>query len=80
MAQINDVGISLGGERIVAAISINGGEIRGEGGALRPQIVIPVKFKLNQHSVIRSATDFKKELGNKTQRRSLHGGQAKVAR
>jgi hypothetical protein len=41
MAQINDVGITLGGGRIVGTISVNGGEIRGEGGPLRPQLVIP---------------------------------------
>lgn len=50
MAQINEVGITLGGGRIVGTVSVNGGEIRGEGGPLRPQLVVPVKFKVNQHS------------------------------
>ena len=50
MAQIIEQGITLGGGRIVGTVSVNGGEIRGEGGPLRPQLVIPVKFKMNQHS------------------------------
>jgi hypothetical protein len=35
------------GNRIVGAVSIDGGTVRGDGGPIRPQLVIPVKLQLN---------------------------------
>jgi hypothetical protein len=45
MAQIQEQSIMLA-NRGVGKVSINGGGIRGEGGALHPQLVVPMKFDL----------------------------------
>ena len=50
MADVNSQSITLGGGRVVGSISVNGGAIRGEGGPLRSQLVLPVKFAMNQHA------------------------------
>lgn len=47
MALVIKQSITLGGGSIVGSISINGGAIRGEGGPVRPRIVLPIKFELN---------------------------------
>ena len=46
MAQIQEQPIMLA-NRGVGKVSINGGGIRGEGGALHPQLVVPLKFDLS---------------------------------
>jgi hypothetical protein len=35
------------GNPIVGAVSIDGGAVRGEGGPIRPQLVVPLKLQLN---------------------------------
>ncbi|HUX05406.1 MAG: hypothetical protein ACYC1I_04285 [Acidimicrobiales bacterium] len=48
MAQVIPQGIYLGGANEICSISVNGGEVLGEGGPLRPQLVMPVKFEMRQ--------------------------------
>jgi hypothetical protein len=48
MAQVQDQPIVVG-NRGIGTVSINGGAIRGEGGALHPQLVMPLKFDLNNY-------------------------------
>ena len=47
MAHVICQSITLGGGRIVGTISVNGGAVRGEGGPIRPRLVVPVKFEMN---------------------------------
>jgi hypothetical protein len=48
VAHIIKQGVYLGGGNEVCSISVNGGAIRGEGGPLRPQLVVPTKFDMSQ--------------------------------
>ena len=47
MAQIIRQPIVLGGGQRAGSISVNGGTVRGEGGPLRPRLVVPLKFEMN---------------------------------
>jgi hypothetical protein len=47
MAQVNKQSILLGGGRIVGTISVDGGAVRGEGGPVRPQLIVPVTIAMN---------------------------------
>lgn len=47
MAHIIKQDIILYGGSIVGSISVNGGAIRGEGGPIRPRLVVPVKIEIN---------------------------------
>lgn len=47
MAQVHKQSITLGGGRLVGTVSVDGGAVRGEGGPLRPQLVVPVTLALN---------------------------------
>jgi len=47
MAQINKQSIVLGGGQRAGSISVNGGAVRGEGGPLRPRLVVPLKIEMN---------------------------------
>jgi hypothetical protein len=47
VAQINPQGIMLYGTLNVGSVSVNGGMIRGEGGPVRPRIVVPLKIDMN---------------------------------
>ncbi len=47
MAHINPQGIQLGMGPEVGSVSVNGGAILGEGGPVRPRLVIPLKIELN---------------------------------
>ena len=50
MAHINPQGIMLYGTISVGSVSVNGGAVRGEGGPVRPRIVVPLKIEMNpQH-------------------------------
>lgn len=39
--------IVLGGGRLVGTVSVDGGAVRGEGGPVRPQLVVPVTIEMN---------------------------------
>lgn len=47
MAQINKQHITLGGGRLVGTVSVDGGAVRGEGGPIRPQLVVPLTIAMN---------------------------------
>jgi hypothetical protein len=47
MAHIIKQDIVLYGGHIVGSISVNGGAIRGEGGPVRPRLVVPVKIEIS---------------------------------
>ena len=46
MAQINKQSITVGGTRIVGDVSVDGGAVRGEGGAARPTLVVPLTVQM----------------------------------
>lgn len=46
MAHVNKQNITLGGGRIAGSISVNGGAIRGEGGPVRPRIIVPLRIEM----------------------------------
>lgn len=47
MAQVDQQHITLGGGRLVGTVSVDGGAVRGEGGPIRPQLVIPLTLDMN---------------------------------
>jgi hypothetical protein len=47
MAQINKQNITLGGSRIVGNVWVDGGAVRGEGGAAKPQLVVPLTIQMS---------------------------------
>jgi hypothetical protein len=47
MAQVNEQHITVGSNRIVGTVSVDGGAVRGEGGPIRPQLVVPVTIKMS---------------------------------
>jgi len=47
MAQVNKQSILLNSTRSVGTASVDGGAVHGEGGPIRPQLVIPVTFQMN---------------------------------
>lgn len=47
MAQINPQGILLYGTISVGSVSVNGGAVHGEGGPVRPRIVVPLKIEMS---------------------------------
>jgi hypothetical protein len=47
MAQVQKQDITLGGGRLVGTVSVDGGAVRGEGGPIRPQLVIPLTIDMN---------------------------------
>jgi hypothetical protein len=47
MAQVNKSGISLGSGRTIGSMSVDGGMIRGVGGPVRPQLVVPLTIQMN---------------------------------
>ena len=51
MAQVMKQSIVLGGGRIVGEVSLDGGAVHGEGGPLRPQLIVPLTIAMqNQPS------------------------------
>lgn len=50
MAQVSKQVIALG-NRIVGSVSVDSGAIRGEGGPMRPQLVVPLTVELGQQPV-----------------------------
>ncbi len=47
MAQVTKQHITVGGNRIVGQVSVDGGALRGEGGQLKPQLVVPLTVQMN---------------------------------
>ena len=47
MAQVNKQNITVGSGRIVSTVSVDGGLVRGEGGPIRPQLVVPLGIQMN---------------------------------
>ncbi len=47
MAQVNKQSIILGGGHMVGTVSVNGGEVRGVGGPVRPQLILPLTIEMN---------------------------------
>jgi hypothetical protein len=47
MAHVNPQGIMLYGTISVGSLSVNGGAVRGEGGPVRPRIVVPLKIEMS---------------------------------
>jgi hypothetical protein len=47
MAQINKQTITVGGNRIVGQVYVDGGALRGEGGPTKPQLVVPLTIEMN---------------------------------
>ena len=47
MAQISKQSITVGGNRIVGNAWVDGGSLRGEGGPVRPQLVVPLTIQMN---------------------------------
>jgi hypothetical protein len=47
MAQINKQNITLGGNRIVGNVWVDGGAVRGEGGPAKPQLVLPLTIQMS---------------------------------
>ena len=47
MAHINPQGIMLYGSISVGSVSVNGGEVRGEGGPVRPRIMVPLTIEMS---------------------------------
>lgn len=47
MAHINPQGIRVGMGPDIGSVSVNGGAVLGEGGPVRPRIVVPLKFEMN---------------------------------
>lgn len=47
MAQINKQSVLLGSGRSVGTVSVDSGRVRGEGGPVRPQIVVPLTIQMN---------------------------------
>jgi hypothetical protein len=47
MAHINPQGIMLYGTISVGSVSVNGGAVRGEGGPVRPRIVVPLNIEMS---------------------------------
>lgn len=47
MAQVNEQSITLGSGRMIGKASVDSAAVRGEGGPLRPQLVVPLTITLN---------------------------------
>jgi hypothetical protein len=47
VAQQSEQRIVVGGNRSVGKVSVDGGAVRGEGGPLRPQLVVPLKIEMS---------------------------------
>jgi hypothetical protein len=47
VAQVNKQHITLGTGRLVGTVSVDGGAVRGEGGPVRPQLILPVSIEMN---------------------------------
>jgi hypothetical protein len=47
MAQVHKQHITLGSSRLVGTVTVDGGAVRGEGGPVRPQLVVPVTIAMN---------------------------------
>jgi hypothetical protein len=47
MAQVSKQHITVGGNRIVGQVSVDGGALRGEGGPSKPQLVVPLTVQMN---------------------------------
>jgi len=47
VAHINPQGIRVGMGPDIGSVSVNGGAVLGEGGPVRPRIVVPLKFEMN---------------------------------
>jgi hypothetical protein len=47
VAQVDKQDILLNGGRIVGTASVDGGAVRGEGGPIRPQLIVPVTIQMN---------------------------------
>jgi len=47
MAQVDKQSIKLGGGGVVGTVSVDGGAVRGEGGPLHPQLIVPVTLALS---------------------------------
>jgi hypothetical protein len=47
MGQANEQHITVGSSRIVGTVSVDGGAVRGEGGPIRPQLVVPVTITMS---------------------------------
>lgn len=47
MAQVNKSSIMLGSGRTIGLMSVDGGTVRGEGGPIRPQLVVPLTIEMN---------------------------------
>ena len=47
MAQVNQQSITLGSGHTVGTVSVDGGAIRGAGGPIRPQLVVPLTIAMN---------------------------------
>lgn len=46
MAQVNKQSIAVGSGRTVGSIWVDGGNVRGEGGPIRPQLVVPLTIEM----------------------------------
>lgn len=51
MAQVSKQNITVGGNRIVGNVWVDGGSLRGEGGPARPQLVVPLTIQMNNTPV-----------------------------
>lgn len=51
MAQISKQNITVGGNRIVGNVWVDGGALRGEGGSERPQLVVPLTIQMHNRPV-----------------------------
>jgi len=47
MAQISKQSVTVGGNRIVGNVWVDGGALRGEGGPLSPQLVVPLSVQMH---------------------------------
>jgi hypothetical protein len=47
MAQVTKQHITVGGNRIVGQVSVDGGALRGEGGPSKPQLIVPLTVQMN---------------------------------
>ena len=47
MAQISKQSITVGGNRIVGDVWVDGGTVRGEGGPVRPQLLVPLTIQMH---------------------------------
>lgn len=50
MAQIHKQDIMVGGTRTVGTVSVDGGAVRGEGGPIRPQLIVPLTIQMSPQS------------------------------